>query len=118
MKSGALSAINEASEIGETVFASPISAWEIGQLVSRGRLTLSASPFKFFSSFLDTRGAMMAELTPSVLIDSSFLPGAPPNDPADRIIIATAREYGLCVVTRDRLILSYADQGHVLAIAC
>ncbi len=118
MKDGAVSAINDASETGEAIFASPISAWEIGQLVSRGRLSLSAPPLKLFSAFLDTRGARLAELPPSVLIDSSFLPGTPPNDPADRIIIATAREFGLQIVTRDRRILDYAEQGHVQALAC
>lgn len=37
---------------------------------------------------------------------------------ADRIIVATAREYGLEIVTRGRRILDYAEQGHIRAIAC
>ena len=39
-------------------------------------------------------------LSPEVLIDSSVLPGKPPNDPIDRIIIATARQHDLTLVTR------------------
>ena len=52
------------------------------------------------------------------LVESSFLPGAPPRDPADRIILAAARSSGLQIVTRDRAILSYAEQGHAWALEC
>jgi len=60
----------------------------------------------------------LAQLTPETLIASSFLPGRPPRDPVDRILIATAREYGLVLMTRDRGLLDYADQGHLEALAC
>ena len=43
--------------------------------------------------------------------NSTFLPGNPPNDPADRITIATARAGGMAVVTRDLKILDYAAGG-------
>ena len=45
-------------------------------------------------------------------------PGAPPNDPADRIIVATARAEGATVMTRDRALLAHAEAGHVTAVAC
>jgi PIN domain nuclease of toxin-antitoxin system len=60
----------------------------------------------------------LTELTPEVLISSSYLPGSPPRDPADRIIAATARVQGYRLVTRDRLLLDYAEAGHVEALAC
>jgi PIN domain nuclease of toxin-antitoxin system len=60
----------------------------------------------------------LAPLPPSTLIASSFLPDTPPNDPADRIIIATARAEGFRVMTRDHLILGYGASGHVATIAC
>jgi PIN domain nuclease of toxin-antitoxin system len=60
----------------------------------------------------------LADMSPDLLISSSFLPGAPPRDPADRIIAATAREYGYVLVTRDRLLLEYAEQGHIQALVC
>jgi PIN domain nuclease of toxin-antitoxin system len=41
-----------------------------------------------------------------------------PRDPADRMVIATARALGLAVMTRDRAILGYAEAGHVQALAC
>ena len=62
--------------------------------------------------------ARQPELTLAILIGSCELPGTPPDDPADRIIIATARELGLAVVTRDGAILAYAQAGYVNALRC
>ena len=45
-----------------------------------------------------------------------MLPGSPPADPADRMLIATARRRGLTLVTADRRILDYAAAGHVQVI--
>jgi PIN domain nuclease of toxin-antitoxin system len=60
----------------------------------------------------------LAELTPKVLMESSLLPGTLHSDPADRIIAATAREYGFTVMTRDRGLLAYANEGHMSAVEC
>jgi PIN domain nuclease of toxin-antitoxin system len=62
--------------------------------------------------------ARVPDLTIDLLANSCTLPGEPPNDPADRIIIATARESGLVIVTRDSAILSYSQAGHVQTLAC
>ena len=53
-----------------------------------------------------------------MLIASSYLPGKPPNDPADRILIATACELGATLITRDRVLLDYGRQGHVAVVGC
>lgn len=97
---------------------SPISAWEIATLVARGRLSLSLEPRRWFSALLALPGVRLAPMPPDVLIASATLPGSPPRDPADRIIAATARAYGLTIVTRDGELLPYADAGHVSAIRC
>jgi PIN domain nuclease of toxin-antitoxin system len=47
-----------------------------------------------------------------------FLPGKPPRDPADRIIAATARDLGATLVTRDRALLAYGEEGHVAVLEC
>jgi PIN domain nuclease of toxin-antitoxin system len=60
----------------------------------------------------------LAALSPEILIASSFLPGEPPNDPADRILLATARDLGATLVTRDRAILAYGESGQVSTLAC
>lgn len=103
---------------GDGVGISPISAWEIGLLSRRGRLSAVVQPQALFDRLTSLDGVDLAPMTPAMLIESSFLPGDFHDDPADRIIVATARALALTVVTRDTAILSYAKQGHVLALAC
>ena len=62
--------------------------------------------------------ARQPELTTTILIESCALPGAPPDDPADRVIIATARAHQLTIVTRDTAILAYAQSGHAKGVRC
>lgn len=112
------SAIADAIERGSRLVISPISAWEVGMLMSRGRLTLPFSSYEWYARLAGLPDVVVAPLLPKIMIDSSFLPGVPPRDPADRVIIATAREMGYRIVTRDRKILDYAEKGHVMALAC
>src|SRR5437868_6531525 len=109
MSARALDAMDSAFESMDPVYLSPISAWEIGMLCSRGRMRFPVSPSSWFQRLRTTRGMAMAELSPDILIAASFLPGRPPRDPADRILAATAREFGYRLVTRDRPLLEYAE---------
>lgn len=111
-------ALARAQERRQLVYVSPITAWELGLLVARGRLSFLMPPERWFEQMLQAPGLALADLPPEVLIASSFLPGEPPRDPADRIIAATAREFGFTLVTRDKLLLAYAEQGHIRAICC
>lgn len=118
LASEALTAIERNYRSGEFIYVSPITAWEIGLLVSRGKLTSPMSPQRWFERLLEAPGVRLTDISPDVLITSSFLPGAPPRDPADRILAATAREYGYRLVTRATPLLTYARQGHLQALAC
>lgn len=113
-----LTELRRCEESGQTIFISPVSAWEIGMLVSRGRMSLPTTPERWFARLLEAPALSLMNLPPHVLIASSYLPGAPPNDPADRILAATAREYDHILVTRDRPLLDYAAQGHLRALSC
>lgn len=99
-------------------YVSPITAWEIGMLASRGRLQMLIRPERWFANLFNVPGVWLAEMSPDLLIASSFLPGRPPSDPADRIIVATARELGATLITRDRALIAYGEQGHVAVLAC
>jgi PIN domain nuclease of toxin-antitoxin system len=99
------------------VLVSPVSAWEVGLLAAKGRLTFLRHPNAWFRLFLGNSGVRLTPLTPEVAIESSFLPRLH-SDPADRLLIATARALGVPIVTRDRRILAYAEAGFVAAIAC
>jgi PIN domain nuclease of toxin-antitoxin system len=114
----ALDAMNGARQSSTDVFVSPITALEVGQLVSRNRLNLGATPRGWFQRLLAIPGMRLADLSPDILIASSFLPGTPPRDPMDRILIATARELAATLVTRDRAIIAYGELGHVRVVAC
>jgi PIN domain nuclease of toxin-antitoxin system len=111
-------AIDAAYQSNAALLVSPITAWEIGLLVSLRRIDLAATPQRWFRGLLDTPGVEMSELSPEILIAASFLPGKPPRDPADRILLATARELAATLVTRDRLLLAYAEEGNVSAVEC
>lgn len=111
-------AIDAASRFSATIWVSPITAWEVGQLVARNRLNLSVTPRGWLLRLLAVPGMRLAELSPEILIASSFLPGRPPKDPADRILLATARDLGATLVTRDRAILAYGESGQVSTLAC
>ncbi|HSZ12050.1 MAG TPA: type II toxin-antitoxin system VapC family toxin [Rhizomicrobium sp.] len=108
----------EAYNDGLPLFVSPITAWEIGNMARKGRLKTDLTPKRWFAKMMGTSGMQLAEMPPELLIESALLPGGIHNDPADRIIAATAREYGYTVLTRDRALLSYAKQGHLSAIEC
>ena len=114
----ALEAMRAAYREGVPSYISPITAWEVGMLSSRGRLQLLIRPERWFSNLFEVPGVRLAEMSPDVLIASSFLPGKPPKDPTDRIIAATARELGATLITRDRALLDYGAQGHVAVLAC
>lgn len=118
LASKAIEALDRAHRADHDVFVSAITAWEIGLLISRNRIGLSTRPELWFQELLAKPGIKLVDLSPQILIASSFLPGKPPRDPADRIIIASARDLGATLITRDGLILKYAEEGQVSAIAC
>ena len=107
-----------ANAAGLPVYVSPYSGWEVGMLVSKGRLRLPEAPLDWFLRLLKRPGVKLAPMGTDILVAASFLPELVHGDPADRIIIATARSLGLHIVTSDRAILAYAQRGHVLALAC
>jgi PIN domain nuclease of toxin-antitoxin system len=105
------------------IFVSPASAWEIGLLAkprpSRDRsLQFEPDPKTWFARFSSGPGIRLADLTPTIAIDASWLPGNLHGDPGDRLIIATARHLRIPIVTRDSKIIAYAAAGHIEVIAC
>jgi PIN domain nuclease of toxin-antitoxin system len=114
----AVAVLDAVAAEGTPTFVSPISAWEVGLLAARERLQLLITPQRWFARILELPNMMLADMGPDLLISSSFLPGKPPRDPADRIIAATARDLGAILVTRDRALIEYGAQGHLRVLAC
>lgn len=113
----AVQAISKAANEGR-IQVSPMTAWEVGMLMSKGRLKSPLTAIDFVERFLRTFKARYADLSPLILVSSSSLPAVPNNDPIDRILIATARALDLVLVTSDRSILKYGTDGNLRTLAC
>ena len=118
LREPAASGLREAYAEGGSLAVSPMTAWEVAMLSSKGKIALSLAPEVWFDRFCALPGIALAELPPKVLIESCALPGAPPADPVDRILAATARAFGHTLVTRDRHLLAYGGEGHVHVMGC
>ncbi len=86
---------------------SAISCWEVAKLVEDGRLALPHTVGDWMSQALAYPGVRLLELTPEIAVESTQLPGVFHRDPADQIIVATARIYNCALLTADAKILSY-----------
>ena len=90
-------------------FLSSISIWEFAMMVAKKRIELKISPTKWLSRAIDEAGIIVIELSPEIATDSCSLPGEFHKDPADRIIVATARVHNLTLLTKDQKILDYPN---------
>lgn len=95
---------------------SVITVWEISLLMSKRKVSLPTPARQWLNQVIDRPDFAVVPLTPAIAIESNELPRGLPGDPVDRILVATARVEGLPLVTRDRLLLGYAEQGHLKAI--
>jgi PIN domain nuclease of toxin-antitoxin system len=95
------------------LLVSAISVWEIGVLVSKGRIQLSAPLRDWIIKALEPPGVSLVTLDAGIATESTVLPGEPHGDPADRFLIATARIKGAVLATRDKVIVEYGEAGYV-----
>lgn len=86
---------------------SAISCWEVAKLVEYSRLILPRSVNEWLDEALAYPGIRLLELTPRICVESTQLPGEFHRDPADQIIVATARVHNCPIVTLDRKIREY-----------
>lgn len=121
IESPAADAIVAAAQAGG-VLVSSVSAWELGLLARPRsgvpRMTLTPTPEGWFDMLFAQPGFCEAPLTVAIALGASRLPGQFHQDPADRLLVATARELDVPFVTRDRRILAYGEAGHLRTIAC
>jgi PIN domain nuclease of toxin-antitoxin system len=104
-------AVNQQDKI-QTLFISAISIWELGMLVAHNRIELELDCLDWVNTSLDS-GLQVLPLSPSVAVESSRLPENPHGDPADRILIATAREHHTILVTHDKKLLNYGKSDFI-----
>ena len=94
------------------VHVSAITPWEIAMLAHKGRLALGREIGAWMDAALAAPGIVLEPILPAIAIDAVRLPGQFHADPADRLIVATARHLGLPLVTADQAILIYGAGGH------
>jgi len=97
----------------QELLLSAISPWEFCQLVAKGRLEVSQASREWVELAMDLPKLRLVPLTPTIACDATTLPAPLHDDPADRIIIATARAENATVLTKDRRLHDYP---HVRAL--
>lgn len=109
LRKSAIEAIDNGLESG-SVFVSVISVWEIALLVRQNKLTLHSSVERWTGEALSVSGLQLLPFSPQIAIESVNLPEPMHKDPADRILVASARIERLTLVTADKGVLSFAKQ--------
>jgi len=94
---------NQAAGLGVSI----ISCWEVAKLVERGRLQLAGPVLQWLHQALASPGVLQLDLTPEIAVESTQLPLPFHRDPADQIIVATARIHAIPLLTADARLLQY-----------
>ena len=105
--SGEAKAVIEREQNGGEMIVSAISAWEITMLIEKERLVLSMDVSKWLATVAEIEGVKFLPVDVDIANKSVVLPGEFHKDPADRMIVATARKLAAPLVTRDEKIKSY-----------
>ncbi len=92
---------------------SAISCWEVAKLAQLGRLQWKCDLKTWLAQALAQPYAQLLELSPEVAVESTRLPGTFHPDPADQIIVATARAFQCPLMSLDGKIMSYSHVNHV-----
>ena len=91
----------------EILLISAISVWEVAMLVAKERIGFDRDVELWIKQALALPGIRLEPLTPAIAVRSTRMPGRMRGDPADRMIAATAMEYGVSLVTCDRHLVDY-----------
>jgi PIN domain nuclease of toxin-antitoxin system len=98
-------------EAGEgEILVSAISAWEVAMLAKAGRLALTMDAAEWLETVAQVPAVRFVPVDVHISVHSVDLPGAFHKDPADRIIVATARHDSVPLITAD---LKIRDYPHV-----
>jgi PIN domain nuclease of toxin-antitoxin system len=91
----------------DELLLSAISLWEFAKLLEKGRLAISCDPEAWMEEALQMPRLRLAPLSPPIAFRSTALPQPFHDDPADQILVATARDENAAILTSDRRIRSY-----------
>jgi len=97
----------------KNLVVSAITPWEIALLVSKKRLSLKTDVQIWIDAALALPGIRLQPLLPAIAVASTRLPWEMHSDPADRILVATARHLGATLITADEQLLRYSSEGYL-----
>jgi PIN domain nuclease of toxin-antitoxin system len=100
----------------EHLIVSAITPWEIGTLARKKKIELFRDPLDWVQAAISLQGIRLVPLSSEIAVGSNQLPFEMHADPADRILVATARHLGATLVTADRALLELAKSGHFRAM--
>ena len=103
----ASAAIKDALANDSEVVISSISAWEIAMLIEIGRLTLTMDLDSWLGEVAEIDGVRFMPVDNEIAVKSTMLPDKFHKDPADRMIVATARKLAVPLITADDKIRAY-----------
>lgn len=99
----------EVARKDHAVYVSCISSWEIALLVQRKRLQLAMDVRDWLARCEALPFVTFVPVSTAIAVESTRLSDFPHNDPADRIIVATAMSLGAKLITRDEKIQRYRN---------
>ncbi len=108
--------IEEAGRAGR-ILIHPMSVWEVGTLVRKGRLALAMPPEEWVHRALALPGVFLLDLSPESALEGALLPSGHLTDPVDRMLVAAARIEQACLVTAERRILEFLEGGRARVLA-
>ncbi len=88
------------------VLVSDVTLWEISMLVERGRVSLGRPLREWLEEATAEPAVRLARITPAIAAEVAALPSTFHRDPADRILVATARVHGATMLTHDEGIIA------------
>ena len=89
---------------------SAISLFEIVALHAAGRLRVNRPIEQWLDEALATSGVRVSEIARTIAVDAGFVPRDGLTDPADRLVVATARHLSATLITADEAVLDYATR--------
>jgi PIN domain nuclease of toxin-antitoxin system len=106
----------DAAGIAGELYVAAITPWEVAMAVRAGRIRIRGNVLHWIEEALQRMRVAVASLDPAIAVDAVDLPAWDHRDPADRLIVATARGLNAVLVTADTTILEYAATAKAVRV--
>ena len=110
LRTSAVTQIEEAATRG-AVYVSAISVWELALLEKAGKVEMIGGVQRWVDRALSKPGIHLLPLSPEIAIETVYLPPPMHKDPADRILVASARVERMRIATSDKAVLTFAKSS-------